>query len=176
MIAFLRFVGILNASIWCGATIFLFIGVPAIFSDEVKRYLPEAYVGFPAQAVLARYYILHYCCSAIALAHLFIEWLYQGRSVHRRFTLSLLIGLAGIGLIAGLVLQPKLRELHLLKYGKYPGATVQTRAQASSDFKKWHVVSEISNLLVAGGLIVYLWRVTRSAENSRFVGLNKLRS
>jgi hypothetical protein len=172
VISFLRFVGILNASIWCGATIFLLIGLPGVFSEEIKHLLKE-YVGFPAQALIARYYLLSYCCSAIALAHLTIEWLYLGRAA-QRFTLGLLLGLTFLGLAGGLFVQPKLNQLYLTKYWK--GKTVEARTHAAKTFKIWHVTSECANLLVAGGLIVYLWKVTRNADNSRFAGLNKMRS
>jgi len=173
VISFLRFVGILNASIWCGATIFLFIGLPAVFSPEMKKVLTEPYVGFPAEAILARYFILNYCCCGIALAHLLAEWLYLGRSV-QRFTLWLLLSLTILGLVGGLGVQPKLVQLHRTKY--FFGPTIAAKTQASKSFKIWHIASECANLLVAGGLIVYLWKVTSSAGNSRFAGLNKTRS
>ncbi len=81
--------------------------------------------------------------------------------------------MAALGLICGLGFQPKLRQLHIAKYW---GQTAERRAQAARSFGLWHAASQSANLLVAGGLIVYLWRVSRSTENSRFVGLNKIRS
>jgi hypothetical protein len=172
VIAFLRFIGILNAAVWCGATLFTIICVPALFSEELRRLLTDRYVGFPAEAILARYFIVQYWCCGIALAHLAAEWLYLGRSV-RRVTLGLLVGLACLGLIGGLVLQPKLRQLHIAQYW---GATAELRVQAGRAFKIWHGVAEGANVLVAGGVIVYLWRVSKSTESSRFVGLSKIRS
>lgn len=137
----------------------------------MKRLLTERYVGFPAQAILARYFILHYCCAGIALAHILAEWLYWGRSV-RRSTLGLLLGLSLLGFVGGLILQPTLVRLHQTKYW---GTTMEARTQAAKSFKNWHVISQCVNLLVAGGLIVYLWKVTSNTGNSRFAGLNRTR-
>jgi hypothetical protein len=172
VIVFLRFLSIANISIWFGAAVFTVVGLPAVFSGESGRILTKQYAGFAAEAILARYFILQYCCAAIALAHLAIEWLYVGRAP-RRFTLWLLIAMACIGLIGGLVAQPEMSQLHRIKYW---GKTVQEKTQADKTFKIWHAGSEVANLLVVGGLVVYLWRIVRSAENSRFVGSTKIRS
>ena len=43
------------------------------------------------------------------------EWVYLGRAL-QRVTAGLLVALFLLGLIGGLVLQPKMRELHLIKY------------------------------------------------------------
>ena len=172
VIVLLRFASILNASIWCGAAVFVIIGLPAIFSPEVRHYLTGGYVGIPAQAILARFFILQYWCAGIAITHLLAERLYYGRATQKS-TLWLLVGMACLALLGGLVLQPKLKELHRTKYW---GPTVEQRAQAAKWFPLFHGVSESANILVAGGLIVYLWRVTKSTESSRFVGFNKIRS
>ena len=60
MTGFLRFVGMLNAAVWCGSAIFLAIGLPALFSPELKRLLSPAGVGFAAESIVARYFILQY--------------------------------------------------------------------------------------------------------------------
>ncbi len=172
VIAFLRFLGIANASVWCGAAVFTIIGLPAVFSGESGRILTRQYAGFAAEAILERYFLLQYCCASVALAHLAFEWLYLGRTA-RRFTLGLLIGLACFGLLGGLVAQPKLCQLHRAKYW---AKTVEERTRADKAFKPLHAGFQMANLLVVGGLVVYLWRVVKSAENSRFVGSSKIRS
>ena len=58
MFGFLRFAGILNAAVWCGSSIFLIVGLPPLFSVEMKRLLGEPGVGFAAQTILARFFIL----------------------------------------------------------------------------------------------------------------------
>jgi hypothetical protein len=180
--AFLRFVGILNAAVWCGAAIFLLIGLPAVFSDELKKELgqigvtPGAQamgVGFAAQAVLARYFVLQYCCVAIGLAHLVLEWLYAGKPLLQR-NLAILLVLGGLALAGGLWMQPKLKDLH---HTMYLAPAQPARDQATRAFKAWHGASECGNLLVVGGLLVYLWRTSGSGDQARFgnLSLGKIR-
>jgi hypothetical protein len=51
MRGFLRFVRIVNAAIWCGASVFLIVGVPGLFSQPLEALLSKPYVGFAAEAV-----------------------------------------------------------------------------------------------------------------------------
>jgi hypothetical protein len=169
--AILRFVGILNAAIWCGSAVFLTIGLPAVFSPELKKLLTVPGVGLVAQAVVARFFILQYCCGAIALVHLTAEWLYAGRSPLRG-NLGLVIALLAIALAGGLWAQPRMRSLH---NDKYFGRSAALQAQAGREFALWHGVSEAVNVLVLGGLVVYLWRVSASSEHPRFANFNKIR-
>ena len=172
VIAIIRFAGIANASIWFGAAVFTIFGLPAVFQGESGRILTPQYAGFAAQALLERYYLLQYGCSAVALAHLALEWLYVGRGA-RRFTLGLLAGLALLSLAGGLLAQPKIAALHREKYW---GQTPAVQTSAARRLRVWHGAAQGANLLVVGGLVVYLWRVVRSTENSRFAGSNKIRS
>jgi hypothetical protein len=167
----LRFVGILNAAVWCGSAIFLTFGLPALFSPELKKLLTEPGVGFAAEAVVARFFVLQYWCAAIALAHLLAEWLYGGRPA-RRLNLSLVLAMLALALAGGLWAQPKMRALHEVKYfGKQP----EQQAAAARAFARWHGAAESVNLLVMGGLIIYLWRVSGPPESPRFGGFNKIR-
>ncbi|HEV7928449.1 MAG TPA: DUF4149 domain-containing protein [Verrucomicrobiae bacterium] len=163
--------GILNAAIWCGSAIFLTIGLPALFSPEMKKLLTPAGVGFAAEAVVARFFLLQYWCGAIALAHLLAEWLYGGRPV-RRLNLALVLSMLTVALVGGLWAQPKMRDWHATKYF---GKTVELQTQASRDFALWHAVSESANLLVMAGLILYLWRVSLPPVGPRFGSLGKIR-
>src|SRR5208282_902701 len=105
----------LNAAVWCGSSIFLVIGLPALFSPELKRLLTSAGVGFAAEAIVGRYFILQYWCGGIALAHLLAEWFYCGRPLWR-LNLGLLLVILSLGLAGGLLAQPKMRALHVTKY------------------------------------------------------------
>ena len=171
MTALLRYFGILNAALWLGATVFLFIGLPAIFTDEFKTLIGPGgpvVVGWAAERILARFFILQYCCAAFGLAHLTLEWLYCGKPLLQR-SLGILAVLIGLALAGGLWMQPKLKDLHTeMYYGKTPAA----RDAAGGAFKTWHAVSECGNVLAVGGLVIYLWRVSRSGEHARFESLN----
>jgi hypothetical protein len=169
--ALLRFLGILNAAVWCGSAIFLTVGLPAVFSPGLQTLLTKPGVGFAAEAIVARFFMLQYWCGAIALVHLLAEWIYGGRPV-RRLNLALVLGLLALALAGGLWAQPKMNTLHQIKYfGKKP----DLQEEATKAFALWHGASESVNLLVIGGLILYLWRVSGPPEGPRFGGISKIR-
>jgi hypothetical protein len=65
-----------------------------------------------------------------------------------------------------------MRDLHRARYF---GATREQQLQAAKAFAAWHTASEAANLLVIGGLVWYLWRVSREQEPPRFVSFSKIR-
>jgi hypothetical protein len=170
--AFLRLVGILNAATWFGSAVFLTIALPAMFSEEMTRRLTAPGVGFAAEAMVARFFEVQICCGAIALAHLAAEWLYAGRPP-QRLKVGLAMGLLGVALAGGLWAQPKMQKLHK---EKYYGRTVEQQTQAARAFAVWHGASETVNMLVIGGLILYLWSVSGPSEHARYSSFGKIRS
>lgn len=176
MLSFLRFFGVTVGAVWFGSTVFLTFFVGGVFfTDEMKNLIPAPYNGAVAQMVLARYFILHYICGFLALAHLGAEWMYSGK-VPPRLTVWLVGGVLGLSLIGGLWLQPKLKELQRVKYADHYRrvATLQQREAAVKDFGLWHGVSQSMNLLMLLSLWLYLSRVIRTGEAPRFVSpLNK---
>jgi hypothetical protein len=188
VILVLRFIGILNAAIWLGGSIFFTFAVaPAFFSGEIKVLesqgrLHPFYPGAIAQLVLQRYFYLSYVCGALAVAHQLAEWVYLGRAL-RRLTVGVLTGLVIIGGLGGLWLQPKLKQLHLTKYGmtaQYTRTPVPAsdaeRLQAGKSFRIWHGVAQSINLLGLAGLMFYFWRVTHPSDNLRALSGGKFRS
>lgn len=171
MIGFLRFLGILNAGVWLGAAIFFTFGAgPAIFSLDVQQALqgvknPQYSAGVIAQLIIARYFRLQVICCFLALLHVVGEWLYCGRSP-RRFWLSLLVTLVLAGLAGDYWLQPKLKQLHTIKYSA--AESQQSRDAAAQSFRAWHGISQSVNLLMLIGLATYLWRLTNPPEEGRF--------
>ena len=166
MNGFLRVVGVLNASIWLGASVFFtfFVG-PAFFSDAMITLLSRPYAGAAAQIVLERYYTLHLLCGLIAVGHLVGESLYLGRPL-LRWSLSLLAAILVLGLVGGMGIQPRLQQLHrVMVTAAVPEAE---RAQAQRSFRIWHGVSQAVNLLAMGGVTVYVLRITRQGDNSRY--------
>lgn len=181
MILVIRSIGILNAAIWLGAAVFLLVAQGAFFSGEVKSLgLHPFWPGALAQMVLARYFYLQFACGLVAVAHLLAEWVYLGRPLYR-FTFGLLAGLLLIALVGGLLFQPKLKALHLVKYSmsedyKLVSIPAEQRIQAAESFKLWHGISSAMNLVALGGLVVYFWRVVHPPDNLRFVNTAKFRS
>jgi hypothetical protein len=176
VILLLRFIGVVNAAVWFGAAAFFTFAVaPTFFTPEMKKLLGDIYGGLVAQLVLERYFMLHYWCGGVALLHLLAEWVYLGKAL-QRVMLWLLIGILGLGLLGGLWLQPKLKRLHQIKYGRSDLFTSAQKASATRSFRVWHGVSQAMNLLVLGGLVVYYWRTVHPNEGPRFVSATKFRS
>ncbi len=135
--------------------------------------IPPPHNGVAAQIVIERYFILLNCCGGIAVLHWVVEKLYLGKMTER-FILALLGGTISLSLIGGFWLQPKLKGLHRKKYDMR--ATTETRAVADRSFKMWHGVSQTMNLVVMGGLLIYLWRVGNPGDGTRFVSAQKFRT
>jgi Domain of unknown function (DUF4149) len=173
---FLRFIGVVNAAIWFGAAIFFTFGAgPAIFSPEMHRIFGESafsyYSGAVAMVIIKRYFILQNICGAIALVHLLAEWNFLRRLV-TRFTVCLLLGLFGLGLLGQFWLLPKMQQL---RQTKYFGQTQEQKEKADRSFRALHGASQVTNLLVIAGVLIYLIRVNKPVESVRYGGVTKFR-
>ncbi len=174
MLAFIRFIGVAIAAVWLGSIVFVTIAAgPAFFSPEMIRLLGKPYAGAAAEIVLQRYFTLQLWCAILALVHLIADWLYSGRPLSRGI-LVLLICLLGVGLIGGYVLQPKLKQLHLIMYATQ--STAQEKEAARKEFGMLHGISQTINLAVLGGVLAYLWHIQQSSNTVRFASLNKFKS
>jgi hypothetical protein len=168
VVAFLRFAGVTNAAVWLGAVVFFTVaGGPAFFSNEMVQLIGKPRAGAAAQILLERFFLLQHWCAGIALAHLLIEWLYTGRP-WQRSTLVLLLALLALGLAGGYGLQPRMKDLHLRMYA--PQLTPAQRENAKRVFWPLHGAAQVMNLVVMGGVLVYLWQITSAAGSSRTAG------
>ena len=168
----------MNAAVWFGATVFFTVGAgPALFSLDMKHLLGENnypfFSGAIAQIVMARYFDLQLACSLVALAHAAAEWLYLGRPL-QKFGLGLLLGLLFLGFVGGCGMQPKIKELHTRKYAL--NYAPEVRASAAKSLRVWHGLAQVANVVMLGGLAVYLWRVAHPVSMARFVAPTKFRS
>lgn len=159
----LRFVAILNAAVWCGSAVFLLVGLPAVFSPDLKRLLTDAGVGFAAERIVARYFLLQYCCAGIAITLLVADSLYSGRRVSRA-AMALVVALLAIAFAGGFIAQPRMTALHR---DKYFGRSPEIRAAAGQQFAVWHGTSEAVNLIAVVGLVIFLWKVSALPEPPR---------
>ena len=167
--------GILNAAVWFGTAIFFSFGAGlAPFSQEMRNLLgPNNFPYFSgaiAQILIARYFFFQVGCACVAVLHLSAEWLYLGK-YPQKLQFGLCIGLASAALIGGYWLQPRMKALHATKYGVNTQPAI--RAAADRSFKAWHGVSQAVNLLMIGGLAVYLWRAANPSDPTRFVSATK---
>jgi len=165
---FLRFVGITNAAIWFGAGIFFAAGIlPAVFSQDMRNIFHESgdpyYSGSVALVLFLHYFGLQYICGTIAVLHLLAEKFYSGRALPR-FGTALVLAMFAFGLWGGLWLQPRMESL---RQTMYFGRIQEQKDHARHVFGLWHGVSEAANLLVLGGLLTHLTRVSRQAQPGR---------
>lgn len=177
MIGFLRFVGITNAAIWLGASVFYTVSAgPAVVSSDMQTLLGPKYFpyfsGAVAQILLSRYFHFHLVCAIIAMLHVLGEWIYLGRASHRRW-LGMLVVLFAFSLLGSVWLGPKLVRLHRAQHRL--DSSPQERAVAARSFQFWRGVFQAVNVLMIGGVAVCLWRVTNPPNELRFVGSTKFR-
>jgi hypothetical protein len=171
VIGFLRFIGLVNAAIWLGTSVFFSFGAGrAVFSSDMRTLLGENnfpfFSGAIAYIILQSYFHFSVICGVIALLHLGAEKLYLGR--HRSsFTVYLLVSLVAVTLAGGLLLQPKLHDLHDKMHSQR--VSPEDRAAATHTFRVWHGFSMIVNLFVIGGIVIYTWRVNNPPDPTRFV-------
>ena len=168
MIGFLRCLGFLNVAVWFGSAFFFtFAAGPAIFSEDMKQVLRQSfpyYSGAIAQVVISRYFIVQQICGLLALIHIFAEQLYFGRTPRKRW-LGFLVAMLALSLLGGYWLQPKLKNLHAVRYASATKPDV--REAATQTFKLWHGISQAVNLVVIVGLGVYACRVATPPNSVR---------
>jgi hypothetical protein len=156
----------LNAAVWLGAMVFFsFIVGPAIFSPEMKAIMQLDWIpGAVAQGLIDRYLVLQQWCAGIALLHLIVEWLYNGRPFPKAL-LVILVFCLGISLAGSRVLTPRMKQLHLVKYAKQTSQTEKDTAKSS--FGILHATSQATNLLALGGVLFYYWRLSVGTQGAR---------
>jgi hypothetical protein len=169
VLAFLRFIGLVNAAIWFGTALFFTFAVgPVFFGDAVLnifggRQAPysKAYAGLVAVVVMKRYFIWLQVCGLIAVLQGAAEAAYQGQS-WKQFRNFLAVGLLGVSLLGGLWLEPTLEKLQAAKYNQR--ATPQQRELAGQSFGVWHGISQGVNLLTLAGLLVFFWKTAHPRQ------------
>jgi hypothetical protein len=173
---FLRFVGVVNAAIWLGAGIFVLFVFPAVFSPEMHQLFGDEktfkyYSGAVAMVLFKRFFALQYVCGTIALLHLIAEKLYLGRPFPR-LGMAVVLVVFGLGLAGGVWLRPRMEGLRNTMYSAT--ASQPQKDVAEQSFKRWHVISNLSMLVMIGGLLVHVVRVTRQEDTSRYVNFSKI--
>jgi len=181
MTGILRFIGIMNAAIWLGGSVFFTLVAGQVpFAPETKALLvrlgpePGAYLGgMIAQIGIAHFFTFQLICAIVALLHLAAEWLYQERR-GRKFLLGLLGAMLLLTLTGDYWLRPKMQQLFKVKYAtNYPP---DQRTAAARSFGRWHGASMTVNLFMLGGLVVYMWQMSRPPDPPRFVRPQQIRS
>ncbi len=169
MLSLLRAIGIFNAAIWLGSSLFFaFIVAPTLLAGPMKTNLGPFWAGFATQAIIAKLFWIHHACATVALIASALEHFYAGRPMEKTLTWVLLLVL-GLGLIGGFALQPVLKDLHLKKYQSRPNSP--ELIEASRSFGLWHGVSQVANLVCLAGISFYLWRTAFPSSAKRMAGI-----
>lgn len=167
----------MNAAIWLGAAVFFTVAAgPAAGSPEMEQLLGAKnfpfFSGAFAQILLAHYFIFLGVTAFIALLHLLAEWLYMGRPT-RKISMMLLAGLLGLVLIGSVWMEPQLTKLHARRFAS--NATMTERDAAVRSFRFWHLGFRVVNVVMIGGLVVYVWRIANPSDAPRFISSVKFR-
>lgn len=172
--------GLVNAALWLGASVFFTLAVGtaffsekglAVFGGPQNAAAARYYAGAMAQVVLERYFLMQQICGAIALVHISISWIYTGRPLHRTI-ISLVLAAFLIGCLEAHWVQPKLHGLHRTMYG-FDRVTVAQANQARKSFGLWHGFSQILNLVAVISITGYFWRLNRVESGPRFTTQTK---
>lgn len=161
----------MNAAAWLGMTIFFTFGAaPACFSLDMKTALrlgpgDTYFSGAVAHVIMTRYYHISLACAVIALLHFVAKWLYMGRP-SRKFSSGLLICLFGITLLGSNAIRPALGQFN---HQRFTAMQPADRQAAAKSFRILSAVTEVLNLMVIGGLVVYTWRIANPSDILRFV-------
>jgi hypothetical protein len=177
VIGFLKFVGILNAAVWLGATIcFVFGASSALHSSEIQAVLTPKHFpyvsGVITQIVADRFFYWLLACSFLSLSHLLAERLYLGKT-GQRLGFGLVLGLLAATLCLGLVVQPKIRFWHLRSH-----AVNYTQPQREASLKMvraWSAFGWSLHFILIAGLGVHLWRMANPPEQKRFISPSQFR-
>jgi hypothetical protein len=155
MLKTLWFVGLLNAAIWLGGCVFFTLAAaPAIFQPEMKRLLQDYHTGLVAQLMQHRYFSFQLVCGVVAVIHTATDAVLNRR--RQAWRTGALVAILCAITLAGIVwFQPHLNALYDVKY-RAPAAA--QRESAAVAFRAWHGLSQALNLVMLGGLLVYLWR------------------
>lgn len=170
---YVRLIGTTNAAVWLGAAVCFLVGVwPAFSSSEMLQILPSLHAEGASYVALSRFFALQNWCALIAVLHLSFETVYAGRSV-RRWLIYVVVGLFLLGLALGTSVGPRLKHLHLERYGTR--STPQQRQQAESGLQLWRGVVLVSEILVVIGCWVYVVEMNAAGTSARLIGASKFR-
>jgi hypothetical protein len=170
----IRFVGILNASVWLGSTVFFALAAwPAFSSAEMLSFLPRPHSQRAGELMLGICFQTQQLCAAIALLHLVLEYLHSGRYAGK-LTLGVILGLLGLGLAGGYWLSPTLHQLQRIRYSTV--TTAAQKAAAAGRYDQLHIAASVMLGMAALGLVFYLLRVSRPHDGPRFATIGRARN
>jgi hypothetical protein len=123
------------------------------------------FFGAVSGVVMSGYYHVTLACGVIALLHFLAGWFYMGRP-QRMFSFGLVAGLFFLALIGSSSVHPALVRLNRQHY---TAAQAAERESAGKSFRILRVAGIALNVLIIGGLVVYVSRVSSASDTLRFM-------
>lgn len=150
----LYWIGLANAALWWGGSVFFTLGIaPAVFSPEMRRmFAAPSSVGYIAQIMQERYFFFGSACGFVAVFVAAAEWGLLQRRLSR-WLCGLLGGLLVFYLASEFFLVPMMRNLHETRHF---GRTQAARARAVRVFGMWHGASQAGNMAALAALTLWL--------------------
>ncbi len=133
----------------------------AVLRVPADSYFPGAISG----VIMSPYNTVIMACAVVAILHFLAEWFYMGRP-RRKFSFGLVAALFVLALIGSRAVRPGMVHLN---DRHYRAAQPAERESAGKNFRVLHVVDIALNVLIIGGLVVYVSRVSSASDTLRFM-------
>ena len=161
----LRFIGLLNAAIWAGASIYFSFILAPTFDGGVL----EEKLGFLTKVIQLKlsktYLTTHQVCAVVAIVHFLSEWLYSAKPLMKR-GLYLSIALFTLALSAGQFIQPKMEKTYVVKFHAERDQSEDAEA-AGRLFRFWNGTFKALNLALLGGVVFHFWLLSKPSRIMR---------
>lgn len=174
MISFLRFVGVMNAAVWLGASLYHLLAVGPFFSTAAARWvLGEPQATGAGLMLWHRLYTLQYLCVGVAWAHLLTEWVYLGRGPSRfqGWMLSLMLTLT---LAGDLELRHGVEPAHWTRLNAK--ANAEEKARAQRNYPLWSALWMSTQAGLTLAVILFSSRTLMATPGPRFMTQGKFRT
>lgn len=174
MISFLRFVGVMNAAVWLGASLYHFMAVGPFFSTAAARWvLGEPHATGAGLMLWHRLYMLQYVCLGVAWAHLLTEWVYLGRGPSR-FQAGVLSLLLALTLAGDLELRHGVEPAHWIRQN--PKAAADDKARAERGYPLWSAIWMCTQTGLTLVVILFSSKTLMATPGPRFMTHGKFRT
>jgi len=173
VLPFLRIIGIANAALWFGASLFFLICIRSVFqSEQLTQLVPHPFSEASMHVLLAKYLVLLMLCAFVAIVQHCAEQWYAGRPIFR-LRLGILLTLVVITFILKWVIFPSMTQQHIRAYR--PTASQQDLQEGARAYRLWKTGFHFVHLFVVLGSFSQLWQVTRNQSSYRELGMHQFR-
>jgi hypothetical protein len=173
VLPFLRIIGIANAALWFGASLFFLVCIRGVFqSEELMRLVPHPFSEASMHVLLGSYLTLLTICSLVAMGQHWAEQWYAGRPVFQ-LKMGVLLTLVVVNMVIKWVIFPSMTQQHLRAYR--PSATQQDLQEGARAYRMWKTGFHFVHLFVVIGSFSHLMSVTQRHSSYRELGMYQFR-